>query len=184
MDEVTMRVNRVDNNTNNVNFKAKPIIQIGEELIEYLGTRPRVECAQLTDELAAIVRFFSRASSTIGKESDTFALQSTGNYMLNIVPNAARRDEDKLTVPFFGAHISPMVQMTRGISLLASKFGNNKKLNLDLLCSRPYADFTYRLDGEKVVRVPFADRPTVSDAPQELTVEDCLNMIRSLNTKA
>lgn len=179
-----MQVNRVNNNTNNVNFKAKPVVQISEEFIQHIGTQKPLTCALLADELAAILRVFNRAAGNIGQDTDTLTLQSVQNFMFEIVPNNANRKEDKFPVYFFGGQIPPMTQMVDCIRALAKKFGDNKKIDLEQLCARPYQDCAYQLEGGKIIRVPFADRPVVRNKPKKLTVKDCLNMIRSLNTKA
>lgn len=179
-----MQVNKANNNTNNVNFKAKPIVQISEEMIGYIGNRKPLECAQLTDELAAIVRVFNRAAGNIGQETDTLTLKSVHHYMFEIVPNDAKREEDKLKLYFWGGQTPPMTQMVECIRTLARKFGDNKTIDLEQLCARPYQDWAYKPDCKKIIRLPFADRPIVRNKPKKLTVKDCLNMVRNLNTKA
>ncbi len=177
-----MQVNKINNN--NVSFKAIPVVNIGEDFLEYVGTRPtKLECAMYADELAAVVRVFKRAAGNLGQEADTLALNSINNYMLQITPPSVTREDEKLSV-YFTEKSSPITQMLDHIMALAKKLGDNKKIDLAQLYARPYQDWIYRFEGEKMIEVPFADRPAISDAPQELTVEGCLDRIRSLNTKA
>lgn len=177
-----MQVNRVNNNTNNVNFKARPIVRIGDDFLDSLGKQEPMKCAYLTDEVVALINFFKRAAGNIGTDSDTLNLRSFGVYMFEITPNNLQKQDNRLPVYFLDPN--PMSQMIRCIRILAKKLGDNNKIDLNQLCAHPYQDFLYQPDGGKLKILRLDETPHASEMPQELTVQDCVKRVKMLNTQA
>lgn len=181
-----MQVNRVNNNTNNVNFRAKPVVKIGNKFFNALRALPPIDCATQANKATNIVRLFKRVAPGIAKEDDVLILRDNKSTLSGLEIALERNDHESVNewVSFFSDDSSPMEQMQGALRSLSMIYGKNDSIDFEQVLLNPYADYLYREVDGVMQRVPFLDRPPISDKPQVFTVDDCLNMIRNLNTKA
>lgn len=181
-----MQVNRVNNNTNNVNFKARPMVQIGEDFFNRLRVLPPVNCAILASEAANVVRFFRRAAPGIAEEGDVLILRSDKTYPGTLEIALARKDFEDLNerVSFFSDGNSPMREMQGALRSLCIKYRKNESIDFEQILRNPYANYLYSRGAENLItRVPILDRPAISTESHVITIEDCINELKALNTQ-
>lgn len=186
LEKVTMQVNRINNNTNNVNFKAKPVVKLGDKFFDAFRALAPLDCATQASEAANVIRFFKRVAPGIAKEDDVLILRSDEIYPSTLEIALARNDYEDVNeqVSFLSKDSSPMRDMQVALRSLSIKYRKNKSIDFEQTLMNPYTNYLYSQGtGNLIRRMPILDRPAISTEPQAITIEDCINELRALNTQ-
>lgn len=177
---------RINNNVNNVNFKAKVEVNIGEDLLAHLSHLPPETCVKFAKETTESITLLKKVAQYIGTDKDVIALKSYKNRELDLNYNG----HYEITVCDSDLPGSVIDEMAFCIKHLAQKLNPADKTIPDLnkILKNPLANYIFtpikgRSDAAK--KMPITPNGYKElELPDIIKIEDCLNEVRNLNTVA
>lgn len=179
-----MQVNKINNN--NINFKAKVEVKIGEDLLFHLRNLAPERCVKFAEETVEAVNILKKVASSIGTNDDIIMLNSWKGKELDLTYNG--HFEGVVCDSDLPGNVHEEMIFT--LKNFAGKYDPNNKIILGLnklLSDNPLSNYTFIFNkkSSKVLKMPIIQsNPKNLEAPETLNIEDCLEKVRKLNTVA